>query len=230
MRPTENEKDIASFAGRLLRERFGKGPEAAHVVMQGPFITIYLRHFLSPMERVILEQEGEQAVFRLRESMMHKIVPEINGYVQSVTGQEFKNFYHDSDFNKESSIFVGIDENAYDGEDPFKEYAGKKKLEERVRQVTAEAEKEPDKVFSGMLNNKTVLVIREGLLINIEKELVEQGYEEQLKVTKRKLEKRLLIEGKSFTSIAGINIADVFVDWDFERDRSVIVFIMSGSG
>ncbi|MDZ5781635.1 Na-translocating system protein MpsC family protein [Marinococcus luteus] len=81
-----------------------------------------------------------------------------------------------------------------------------------------------------MLNNKTVLVIREGLLINIEKELVQQGYEEQLKVTKRKLEKRLLTEGKSFTSIAGMNIADVFVDWDFERDRSVIVFIMSGSG
>ncbi len=58
-----NEKNIysriSSFTGRLLREKFGKGPTSVFVAINNPYITIYLRDFLAPIERVLFEKGSE---------------------------------------------------------------------------------------------------------------------------------------------------------------------------
>lgn len=51
--------EIASYIGKLLRDNFGKGPSSVYVSLKKPFITIHLRDFLAPMERVLLSQ-GEK--------------------------------------------------------------------------------------------------------------------------------------------------------------------------
>ncbi|SFE48857.1 two-component system, chemotaxis family, CheB/CheR fusion protein [Paenibacillus catalpae] len=53
-------KEIASHIGRLLREAFGKGPQSIFVNISRPFIVIYLRNFLSPTEKILLQQNITQ--------------------------------------------------------------------------------------------------------------------------------------------------------------------------
>ncbi|MEH7128397.1 Na-translocating system protein MpsC family protein, partial [Neobacillus drentensis] len=82
-------------------------------------------------------------------------------------------------------------------------------------------------VLSYLLNERTLVVIRNGILVPIEKELIRLGNFEALRLAKRNLEKRLLHNSGNFESILQTKVNDIFVDWDFYRDKSVIVLILS---
>lgn len=77
----KNEKqiqnDIASHIGRLLREAFGKGPQSIYVNISRPFIVIYLRNFLSPTEKILLQQDQVESVRHTRDLVMKALIPEI---------------------------------------------------------------------------------------------------------------------------------------------------------
>ncbi|MGO4372323.1 hypothetical protein AB4Z21_16440, partial [Paenibacillus sp. MCAF20] len=66
-----------------------------------------------------------------------------------------------------------------------------------------------------------------GILISIEKELIRLGNEGHLKLAKRNLEKRHLHNSIRLEPMLNRKINDVFVDWDFHLDKSVIVFALS---
>ncbi|WP_054637221.1 Na-translocating system protein MpsC family protein [Thalassobacillus sp. C254] len=70
------------------------------------------------------------------------------------------------------------------------------------------------------------MIVREGILVPIEKELISLGKEENLKVAKRKLEKRKLNQGRRFELLFNSTIKDIFVDWDFNLDRSIVTLIL----
>lgn len=59
----------------------------------------------------------------------------------------------------------------------------------------------------------------------IEQELIRSGFENQLRLSKRKLEKSL-IDKKFLESVLHQEIQDVFVDWDFENDTGFVIFIL----
>ncbi|WP_054636710.1 hypothetical protein [Thalassobacillus sp. C254] len=52
------------------------------------------------------------------------------------------------------------------------------------------------------------------------------GFGEDLKVAKRRLEKRNLHEGHRFEKILNKKISDIFVDWETELDKSITTFII----
>lgn len=80
-----------------------------------------------------------------------------------------------------------------------------------------------------MINDRTILVIRNGILVRIEKELIRLGLEGNLKLAKRNLEKSYLHNINHFQRILNTKIVDVFVDWDFQLDKSIFVFILNPS-
>ena len=47
--------ELASYIGKLLRDNFGKGPESVFVTIDQSVITIYLRNFISPTEKILIE-------------------------------------------------------------------------------------------------------------------------------------------------------------------------------
>ncbi|WP_454131674.1 Na-translocating system protein MpsC family protein [Kitasatospora aureofaciens] len=90
---TNVQRDLSSYIGRVLRDHFGKGPESVFVTLGHTFITCYLRNFLSPMERVLLEQD--QIVtnsWQTRDLLMKNLLPEITAYLKIATGVEIGKF------------------------------------------------------------------------------------------------------------------------------------------
>ncbi|MFB5661132.1 hypothetical protein [Alteribacillus sp. HJP-4] len=75
------------------------------------------------------------------------------------------------------------------------------------------------------MNSRTLVVDRQGILVEIEKELIRSGFSEPLRLSKRRLEKRLL-DPKVFETILSTLVIDIFVDWDFTLDKSYIIFIL----
>jgi len=70
------------------------------------------------------------------------------------------------------------------------------------------------------------LVKRDGILVQIEKQLIIKGYEQTLMVTKDELEKSYLHRDSRFEEIFRNPVADIFVDWDFSEDRSIMCFVL----
>jgi len=220
--------ELASYIGRTLRENFGKGPESVFVSFNKSIMTIYLRNFITPSETVLLGQGQEAMVQKTRDMLMQTLIHEFKAFIKIMTGMEVKEFYYDWGLHNKSGVFVCIGSNASETESINEdEYEGKDKLHKEIKKISIQSEKEPEEIGSYLLNPRTLVVIRKGILVSIERELIRLGNSETLRLAKRNLEKRLLHSSNAFEAILQIKVNDIFVDWDFTLDKSVIVLTLT---
>ncbi|MDQ0208800.1 Na-translocating system protein MpsC family protein [Alkalicoccobacillus murimartini] len=218
--------EIASYIGKLLRDNFGKGPSSVYVSIKKPFITMHLREFLAPMERVLMSQQKHLKVEEIRDLLMTELIPEVKATLKASLGVSIDELYYDWSLHNRSGIIIGVmHEDGLESGEVLEDYPQKEAIHNEVAQVSKQAEKIPETVNSCFLNERTLIVKRTGILVRIEKELIRSGFEEQLKLTKRHLEKSLLETG-DFNDILNSEIMDIFVDWDFKEDKSYITFIL----
>lgn len=219
--------EIARFIGKLLRENFGKGPESVYVHIENELITVYLRNFISPTEKVLINQNQERIFQQTRDTIIEALLPEIKAFIHLTTGIKFTNFYYDWGIHNGSGILMGLGAALEElREKTLGDYQGKLALHEQIIGISKEVQKVPDRVFSYYLNPRTLLIFREGILVGIEKELIRQGFEETLKISKRTIEKKYFHNNHSFETLLNTQIHDVFVDWNFSNDNSIIAFIV----
>lgn len=218
------QKELSGFVGRLLREQFGKGPETVFSTVSDTLVTIYFTGFLSPLEKSLMQKDRSLYVQKTRDLLMETLIEEINVFIHKYADLNVNKFYYDWNLEKESGMFVAIG----DGTMAMSTYPNQEKVEKGIMSLTEKAEKQPEVVHSHLINERTLLIIREGLLINIEKELNRLGFQETLKLAKRNLERRLIEERKKeFEKHTGAQIVDYFVDWDFDHDKSAILFVLN---
>ncbi|WP_068615230.1 Na-translocating system protein MpsC family protein [Paenibacillus tuaregi] len=212
---------IASYTGKLLRNRFGKGPESVNVSVDSHGIAIHIRNFISPVEQFLLDKQEEQALRYTRELLMKSLLPELSAYLKNELTLEVQEMYYDWGLHNATGMIVGLFERHTEKSES---YPGQKSVHDHVIQVSGKVQKEPVHIDSWWMGPKTLIVVREGILILIEKEFIDMGYEHILKSTKRKLEKRYLEQNIGFEQALGKKISDFYVDWDFSNDRSVILY------
>jgi uncharacterized protein YbcI len=225
---TPKQQEVSSYIGKLLRDYFGKGPESVYVSINHSIITMYLRNFISPMESVLMGRDEEKMVQQTRDMLMQSLIPEIKAYVKIVTGLDIQEFYYDWGLHNKSGIFVGICTEVFNTENlQLETYPGKNEFHKEIANISYHAQKVPEEIISTLLNPRTLIVIRNGILVSIEKELIRLGQSEILVIAKRNLEKKLLHNNNHFDEILNTKVIDIFVDWDFQLDRSVMVFILN---
>lgn len=221
------QNEIASHIGKLLRDAFGKGPQSIYVSIHHPFIVIYLRNFVTPTEKILLKQGQISHIEATRDLVMKSLIPEMKAYLLRLTGMNMLEFYYDWELQNHSGIFVGRQ-----SEDPKfvfgiqERYEGKEELHHEIENISQWVQKRPDQLSSYIINKRTLLVVRSGILIDISKEIIRLGGEENVRQALNNLEKNYLRNNNRFQEILNAKIDDVFVDWDFQLDRSVIVFIL----
>lgn len=222
------EQMISSFVGKLLRDSFGKGPEAVFVSLGGKFVTIYLRNFFSQIDKVLQEQDQDEIICDIRERVMKALAPKIKMYIEMVTESTITEFYYDWSLHNRTGIIVGIAQESFiNAETPNDKFEGKDELESELIRLSGYAQKVPEKITSYQINSRTIIVIREDITVAIEKELIRKGHSELLKTVKRDLEKRYLDNDVNFEDILKRKVIDAFVDWDFVLDKSIFVIIMN---
>lgn len=216
---------IASHIGKMLRDAFGKGPQSIYVSIDHPFIVVYLRNFLTPVEKILLSQGQTRTIQHTRDIVMSSLIPEIKAYLLRLTGMNILDFYYDWELHNHSGILVGSQSEECILK-PQAIYRGKEQLHDEIGWMSQRIQKRPDEIDSRLINSRTLLVVRSGILSDLSKELMRLHQEESLKQAINYLEKKYLRDNKHIEKILKTKIVDVFVDWDFGRDKSVIVFIL----
>ncbi|WP_409291370.1 Na-translocating system protein MpsC family protein [Peribacillus sp. SCS-37] len=221
----EQQTKLANNFGKLLRDKFGKGPHSIHAVVASPFVLIYVRGFISPMEQILLDQDQEITVKTTREFLMKTIDPEIRGQIKGITDMDIQHIYYDWNLQKETGVFLAVNE-VFNQQQLKDDYRGKEQIHEEIKLISEQAEKTPSAISSYLISPRALIITRAGILVPIEKQLVSLGFHETLRVAKRQLEGDMLSNNIHFSEILGAAILDTFVDWDFALDNSVIILML----
>jgi uncharacterized protein YbcI len=183
---------------------------------------------MSPLESTLLEYGNSDNIEISRNIVMKSVLNQLKGIIELEFEQDVESFYHDWNYPQntgmitiqfEGDIIQPADRNQSAPVDLSP-------LIDEVNRISILVQKRPEKTEACFISPKAYLVKRDGILVQIEKALIEKGYEQTLLVTKDELEKSYLHRDGRFEEIFHNPVADIFVDWDLSEDRSIICFIL----
>ncbi len=207
----------------LFEENFGKLPDTVRVSANEKCLIIRLEGFLGDTVKTMISENSYGALSSTRELIVGYMLSRLGDTLQTEFDLSAAHFYydwHDEDLSCIISVILREDEH-YALDD---HYAEKEKIHDQIRELTARVEKVPHKLHSFWVENDYLVVIRRGLLIDLEKALLEDGHEEALRRAKRKVEKYQLAENARVSDIIGRKLEGVYLDWAFEADSSMLVY------
>lgn len=217
---------VGSYIAGLLREHFGKGPTSVHVTIKPPFFLAHIQGFLAPTERILLELKETKRILEIRDLLMDELYPRVKLDLWKLVKFDILDIYADWNLDKKTGMIFGIlDEETAEDTLAWPHGISREKVHKEVEKASASIEKLPGQTAVYWLNDRTLLIVREDILVAIEKELIRLGFTETLKIAKRPLEKKSTFTGKLEAALER-SINEVFVDWDFEDDMSYMVVIL----
>lgn len=222
--------EIGAYASALLRDYFGKGPTSVYVSISPPFVTIHFRGFMTPVEKVLLKQNETRRIIETRDLLMNDIRGAVKKELWKIGRLKVNEIYADWNLEKQTGLIIGVmDESTTPNATSWPDDSNEKKFREELIKASIITEKQPKSSTSYWLNDRTVLVERFDILIPIEKELINDGFIEELKLSKRHLEHRVLRELPLEETLNRL-IDEIFLCWDFSRNVGYVIFILEAKG
>ncbi|MBU9719978.1 MULTISPECIES: Na-translocating system protein MpsC family protein [Bacillaceae] len=225
MVPQEVLNKISSYTSKIFRQKFGRGPESCRTTIHKNHLVIYIRGFVSPMEEILLEKGQTAYVNHARDVIVQHILEELKGVVQISLDVEVDEYYHDWNFPSNAGMLMMILNHPVETTEITPNF-DPNELELEVARITSIVQKEPDIIRTHYLSSNFVLVERIGILITIEKALILKGFSSELLLTKDDLEKSYFHRDANFEKIFTTPVLDLFIDWDFKEDKSLMGFVL----
>ncbi|QDH23121.1 Na-translocating system protein MpsC family protein [Saccharibacillus brassicae] len=216
---------IKTLLDELLAQRFNQAPGRMDVYVDERSLIVHLEGFMGDEMQNLIRLQDPDALRSVQELMVEHILPELAGTIGTATGFRIGTFYYDWSDRDLSGMLVGLpEEQAYHEQEDY--YSGKSEVHEIIGKVTYEIQKMPDETYSYWAADHILVIVREGILIKIEKAFVDQGASEILRKVKRNLEKEVIdLEAPRIEKILKRKIKDFYVDWSFELNKSLLVYV-----
>lgn len=218
-------QQIANYMGKAIQNHFGKGPKNIHVVVDPPYVTMYIKGFLLPTEHILLHQDQEHSVMKTREMIVeelsHSIQPEVERLVQG----SIRQWYADWNLDAHTGMIWATLDQPREPSQGWPGHLNQRVFERKINNFSTRGQKEPETIQTYWLDNHTIMIERTGVFVEIEKALIEQGFMEELKIAKRPLERKLFRE-EHMEALLQRQVLDIFTDWDWENDKGYMVLAL----
>lgn len=219
------ESTISGFTSTILRSHFGKGPSSVYVTIKAAYVCIQVRGFLTPMEKILLDQKERNRILEMRDLLTMKIEEEFKRMFWKEAGLEISELYADWNLEDKTGVLLGVLAEEVPGKEPWPKEVNAKALHQEIVRVSILGQKEPEKTELFWLSDRTLLIKRTGIFTLLEKEFIKNGLVEALKLAKRPLEYNLFAHSQ-LTGILKRPITEIFVDWNFDEDKGFAVLVL----
>lgn len=214
--------EINQYVRDLLQQKFGQELNHCEAFLGGRYLVVYVRGFVSAMEGVLLRQGQLDKVANARAMVMESLITEYKTYLKLQLALSVDEFYQDWSYENNTGVIIALLKEEQEHPEPPGDWRGLDGLEDEVNRISHIIEQTPRLTTVVPLTPRVLIVQRDGILILLEKVMVAKGYVKELRATKADVEKDYFHHQAKFTAMVGRELEDLFVDWNFESDRSIM--------
>ncbi|GGO01267.1 Na-translocating system protein MpsC family protein [Saccharibacillus kuerlensis] len=215
---------IEALLEEIFTFSFNQAPGKTAIYWDERSLIIHLEDFMGAEMQRLIRQQDPDALRSVQELMIEYLLPKLAQQIKETTGLNIGNFYYDWSDRDLSCMLVGLpEEPLYRTQEDY--YPGKDAVHQQIGKVTYEIEKVPDATYSYWAAEHILVIVREGILIKIEKAFIDQGATEILRKVKRNLEKTVIIREGNIGEVLNRKVQDVYLDWSFGENKSLLVHV-----
>jgi len=233
--PQENtkrklEQTLSAYIGRLYKDISGRGPENVYVAFGDRSYVVYIKNYIMPYERIIQEDGDKELLNKVIQISTKNINSQIVRYIEFITDVSTDEIYYDWNLETGSRLLVGVSNRKYDiYPTAASNYFGEQLLNKEIIKMGHFTDSIPETVTSYCLNSKFFVFERNGGMTRLEKEMESNGHGDVVKNTKRQIEKEYIRNNFCVKNILDTESMDIFIDWNFKKDKSLVVLVKSAS-
>jgi uncharacterized protein YbcI len=217
---------LSSKFSKILKSKFGKGPETCYVVFKENRLFIYISNFMTAAEEVLVKNDQVNLANKFRTAVINLICKEFLPEATKVMDLPFQTFYHDWNYGTNKGIIIieprHIQSDA-SNDISFSEHD----LFKLMNQVSAKIHKVPEGYKLVKWNQNVCIVECRGVLLSMDRYLYQQGLTDILVEHSREMKMYYLNRKELFENVFNREIDDLFITWDYEQDKNFIVFNFS---
>lgn len=217
---------LSSTLSKILKRRFGKGPEMCFVTLHSNRIIAYIRKYITPAEEVLLKNDNVNLVYKFRSAVMEDVIDEFIWEVKDSLGMSFDSYFEDWNFNRNTGMLILENSQSRNWINTDIHPALKEKLFEGISVVHNEIYKAPTSMEIIKINQNMYAVECRDTLIQMEKILYNKGYFGLLQERSNDIKNFYFLHKKKYDFIFETKVEDIFLFWDYKNDRSYMIFYL----
>ncbi len=217
---------LSSTLSKILKQRFGKGPEMCFVSLHSNRLIVFIRKYITPAEEVLLKKDNINLVYKFRSAVMEEVVDEFSKEVKKTLGMSFDSYFEDWNFSRNTGMMILENSSLRNWSGPAIQPALKEKLFEGLSLLSNDIYKAPTSMELIRINQNMYAVECRGILMQMEKILYKKGYLELLQECSNDIKNAYIQQKGKFDSIFDTRVEDLFLFWDYNDNRSYIFFYL----
>ncbi|MBD8070857.1 Na-translocating system protein MpsC family protein [Bacillus sp. PS06] len=215
---------LSSYTSKIIKKKFGKGPENCFTQISDQFIVIHLKKYITPIEEALISEGKIQVAESIRNTVMKDIYHSLNDMLMSTFGKRVEAFYTDWNYLNNTGVILGEwEEQTYSNAEPGLEL----KVESEFRLYGDQLVQQIKEVDLDQLSQNMYVVKCKADLMPIEKLLLKKGLVELMKEREKEIRQFYHSQTKSLTSIFKKEIEQLFLFWNYEKETYYLLLVLN---
>ncbi|WP_226669919.1 Na-translocating system protein MpsC family protein [Metabacillus litoralis] len=213
---------LSSSFSKMLKKKFGKGPEACFITYHSNKLLVHIRNFVTPAEDVLVKSDQLKLAYSFRTSVMEIVFKEFLEEASELLGISFDSYYEDWNYEDNSGLILFENTSSLMWEETKLNPIWKDEIFDQVIQICSEIHKVPNTLEIVKIKPTLYVIECQRILLKVEKILFQKGqlniiHERSFEIRKCYMEQR-----ETLQHIFGSKIDHLYLMWDYKKDRSLL--------
>ncbi|WP_449538841.1 Na-translocating system protein MpsC family protein [Ferdinandcohnia sp. Marseille-Q9671] len=212
---------ISSFVSKLIKTKFGKGPETCFTTISDHYILVHIKKFMTKIEFELVNMDDIETANLIRTKIMKDLFDPLQETLEELCEKKISHLYQDWDFEKNTGVLLLIvDVGEKVNTENTLEFM---LLRNEVSRQSEFYQYQPNDLDMVKIGASVYIIRCSGYLLPIERLLMEKGMH-LLEERENNVRKNYQTNITRFNKIINKEIDDIFMIWDYEKDVSYKIF------
>ncbi|MEH7383435.1 Na-translocating system protein MpsC family protein [Bacillus sp. JJ1533] len=212
---------ISSYVSKLIKSKFGKGPETCFTSISEQYIVVHIKKFMTKIEHELVKKEDFETACKIRTNIMEDVLDPIQELLEEICNKQITQLYQDWNFQKNTGVLLAVVKAEVEAErENSLEFM---LLRNEISKQSEFYQYQPTEQSFTKIGEKVYIIRLAGYLLPIERILIEKGLH-ILEERENRIRKRYDTNIERFNKIIKNEIHDIFMIWNYEQDESYKIF------
>ncbi|MEH7237858.1 Na-translocating system protein MpsC family protein [Bacillus sp. JJ1562] len=212
---------ISSYVSKLIKSKFGKGPETCYTSISDQYIIVHIKKFMTKIEYELVRKEDYTTAGKIRKNIMVDLLDPIQEMLEEICDKPITQLYQDWNFQKNTGVLLAVVKAEQKAE--MENSLEFMLLRNEISKQSEFYQYQPNEQNFTKIGELIYIIRSAGYLLPIERILIEKGMH-ILEERENKIRKRYDANIYRFNKIIKKEITDIFMIWNYKNDESYKIF------